>query len=1392
MAVKTLKMRILISLVSALLPATVFAQSFTGERHVTDAVTDGARPCYIVGADVEVTLSLTFDVPGGNVGVWGISERIPAGWAFVSANNNGEYDAPGKRVSGTATGNPPPEVSYILTPTSVGDTTFSTIEMGLFAGMLITGTMDDTILPECADDDVAPESSVITSGIHGPQTWSGVIHGTASDDTSGVASVIVTIQRLSDGRSWNGELWTVGFFSRPVSRGTTTWEYDLPLAALEEAGSGVGYVVVSRATDAVGNVQNEPGSNTFSFDSAPPTGVYFIGSGDPTYTTLLNVTLDVVVAGATEMRFRNVSGMFPESWTSIAGTFDFPLDGGDGTTTVFAEFRDAALNVLELSDDIIVDTTPPMSAVSTSGVFGPATWPGSIAGSASDNVSGVSNVHLRLHRSDDDMYWNGAAWGSDSTTFISASGDTTWSSIIPVAALSDGHSYAVDSRALDAAGNAESNLGNGFFQFDASAPVGSFSIGMGDPPFVISPNVTLAVAVSGATEMRFRNASGIFPESWSSVAAPFGFALDGGDGMKTVFAEFRDTARNVLALTDDVVLDATDPISTVLTAGTVGPNTWSGPIATVGGTASDSTSGVDQVTVTIQRLADGRSWDGDTWQFGFFPLGVSRGTTEWEYDLPFTALAEAGNGVGYVVVSRATDVAGNEQSEPGSNSFTFDSEPPTGLFTIGTGDPSYTTSPEVTLGVAVTGATEMRFRNASGNFPEAWTSVAGTLDFALAQGDGTKTVFAQFRDAALNVLAVSDSIVLDATMPVSAVSTSGAFGPSTWPDSIVTTASDNLSGISAVHIRLQRSSDDRYWNGSEWGDESETFLAASGDGVWSLSVSAGALTNGVNYGVNSRATDLAGNIEADFGSSTFQYDASPPAGAFFIVDDMTVYTNTPTVVLNNRITGADEMRIRNAGAAFPNVWLIFDSAPVWLLDTTADDGAQMVEIEFRDFAGNVLHLSDTIILDRVDPDTSLQPPDVFGPLTWPGEITGSATEQTSGVAAVDVRLRNDDDGTFWNGASWQQNEIWIAATADLPAWSLSVSSAALTHDTTYSVSARANDAAGNVDNTPATSSFSYDAVAPDIAVVEVLINVPFDSGSVDIAAGVAATDAHLGVISTPDVHVSPDAIDSTIIGETRISYSAADAAGNTSNAFRDYRVGFQISGNITYDKATASTPLIDVTSHGQETDSIDASVAGNGPWTFTLFIVGESGTYDLAAVLDTSADGEPDAEEPGDRYANRNVTITDNLADINFHVAEWEDLVSYDAGWNFVAFPGQPFFSAPHQLIAGARPELWEIDNSNSGYRPASEFSALSGQWVYLDVPARNVLVRGNYLPDSTQTIPAGWRAIGVRNSLVKPNLLGPVWEWRANRYLLVPPGSTLQRYCGYVVFAAATVIFVY
>ena len=145
---------------------------------------------------------------------------------------------------------------------------------------------------------------------------------------------------------------------------------------------------------------------------------------------------------------------------------------------------------------------------------------------------------------------------------------------------------------------------------------------------------------------------------------------------------------------------------------------------------------------------------------------ASRGTTKADASSGVWSMALSGVSEGaHTYTAKATDASGKTSSASDPVTVTVDRKAPTGTVTINDGA-SRTRSRSVTLTLGATdpspgsGVSQMRIANTqSGLSSESWVAYATTRAWTLTSGKGTKTVYAQYRDAAGNRSAtVTDTI----------------------------------------------------------------------------------------------------------------------------------------------------------------------------------------------------------------------------------------------------------------------------------------------------------------------------------------------------------------------------------------------------------------------------------------------------------------------------------------------------------------------------------------------------------------------------------------------------------------------------------------------------------
>ncbi|MCK4546161.1 MAG: hypothetical protein KAW17_01855 [Candidatus Eisenbacteria sp.] len=128
--------------------------------------------------------------------------------------------------------------------------------------------------------------------------------------------------------------------------------------------------------------------------------------------------------------------------------------------------------------------------------------------------------------------------------------------------LADNQIYYYHIKARDDAENEGAYSSSVSSTQDDSNPYGSLAIDGGAThtnTTTVTLNNSVSDDVSGLHEMRFKNEVGGAWSGWEAYASTRAWTLDAGDGTKTVYAEHSDNVGNVLATSDDIVLDTGPP-----------------------------------------------------------------------------------------------------------------------------------------------------------------------------------------------------------------------------------------------------------------------------------------------------------------------------------------------------------------------------------------------------------------------------------------------------------------------------------------------------------------------------------------------------------------------------------------------------------------------------------------------------------------------------------------------------------------------------------------------------------------------------------------------------------------------------------------------------------------
>jgi hypothetical protein len=578
----------------------------------------------------------------------------------------------------------------------------------------------------------------------------------------------------------------------------------------------------------------------------------------------------------------------------------------------------------------------------------------------------------------------------------------------------------------------------------------------------VAPSVTLTVPsgytiTSGANPQTLSNVAGQSTGSatWTvhSPSGPSGTGTFSAGATSTCYGDTFTSA----TLTGSQTLDVDAPTATVAISG--GAPYGTGGTVTVTLTASDSGTGVAQMRV---RNA------GDAWG-AWTAYATSVSTTLSSGDGTKTFEAEFADGVGNVAAA--------------SDSIIVDATPPSGSVVI-EGGAAYANSSSVTLTTTATDATsgvaETRYSLDNVNWG-SWFTYAPTASWTFPEGEGTKTVYAQYRDGAGNLSAVvSDSIVVDTGPPAGTITIAGGAAWTTTRDvTLNLSATDAGSGVHDMRF-------------SNVGAPFSAWRAYAATASWTLPPTDGPTT------VYAQFRDAAGNV-SDSVSDAINVDATPPAGAVTISNGAS-FSTTASVTLgvfaSDNLNGVAQMRFSNDDSNW-TAWTSYGTSVNWTL--AAGDGTRTVYAQFTDGLGNAsASITDTIIVDTTPPTGSvailgdaaaINTPEVSLDLTW--------SDGGSGVSSV--RLSND-------GANWS---AWTPAAASVP-WTMQ------TGDGPHTVQVQFRDGAGNVSEN-ASDSIVIDTVAPTGTFVlagDAAYVMPWETLAADTTASDGPTGSGVAALRT--------------------------------------------------------------------------------------------------------------------------------------------------------------------------------------------------------------------------------------------------------------------------------------
>jgi hypothetical protein len=460
------------------------------------------------------------------------------------------------------------------------------------------------------------------------------------------------------------------------------------------------------------------------------------------------------------------------------------------------------------------------------------------------------------------------------------------------------------------------------------------------------------------------------------------------EGTHMVNASAVDKAGNDSQKQVSFILDKTAPSGTIAINSNVVYTSNASVVLTLN--ATDGTSGIAQMSFS----ADSLSWG------------------SWEsYNTIKQWTLASGDGIKTVYV-RFKDNAGNIFTT--KDDIILDTQKPTGSISINN-NANYTKSTSTTLTLssydAGSGISQMRISNDGTFDTEVWESYLASKSWSLTSGNGTKTVYIQFKDNAENIsITYSDDIILDTVKPTGTiVINNDAVYTNTLNSTLTLSATDGTSGL----YQMRFSNNNSTWSSWQGYSTSKGWTLLSYDGTKK---------------VYTQFKDKAGNISVTY-SDSITLDTQKPIGSI-VINNNTNYTNIAGVTLTlsstDTTSGLHQMRFSNDNVSW-NSWESYNSAKSWTL--TAGEGSKNVYTQFKDNAGNIsVVYSDNITLDTQKPAGTVAINNNAGYTNSVNVVlTLTSYDETSGISQMSF---SNNNSTWSSWQTYNSTKNWTLTTGD--------------------------------------------------------------------------------------------------------------------------------------------------------------------------------------------------------------------------------------------------------------------------------------------------------------------------------------------------------------------------
>lgn len=494
--------------------------------------------------------------------------------------------------------------------------------------------------------------------------------------------------------------------------------------------------VYVRLMDEVGWTTNL--SAEITLDQTDPVASLVVNEGEEfTSDTRVQLYYTITDDGPFQVRFGNLGEAWPDVWNNMSSTWDVPwslMEGEDGRRVARMMVMDAAGNIMVVSDDIVLDTTPPG---------------GTLTLHDGTNLTGQQNVRVRIFATDETsglhMMIVSNSFAFPDHQWQKFDVDFSWPLL-----LGDGDKR-VYVMLRDRAGM--TSIIQAGIVLDMTAPTGTVAIGDGSG-YSLDPLVTLHLDMEdeyGPAEARTSLSPSMEDSDWVAYSKTLERVLPNREGQHTVHVQVRDKVGNILQTEVTVFLDLTDPTVSVTIA--------EGAVVTLERFLEVRWSVADGNGLAGVRFAYEPTFSGIVWEHPF-----ETGTKE------HTGLAEmmvAAEGERHFYV-QVIDLSGRVATA--TDTIWYVRDRPLGHLVLGDGS-GWTDRTDLSVAAEWTGGSEAtHFRVAlseEGLDQSDWHPISEAASIELQRRAGSHLVYAQLKEThGVTSLSFSSTVTLDLSPPL--------------------------------------------------------------------------------------------------------------------------------------------------------------------------------------------------------------------------------------------------------------------------------------------------------------------------------------------------------------------------------------------------------------------------------------------------------------------------------------------------------------------------------------------------------------------------------------------------------------------------------------------------